>query len=117
VAPVSASRGLAAATPNGERETERGEGRDGARRRTHTRARRRIDWRAATASIWLRRHRSDSLNVDTAGGDEGLERGRNGIQEKVQLPVELLVGSQKRARPGKGERERVAATVWCAGGG
>ena len=83
MAPVSASRDLAAATLNGEREIERGEGRDGARRRTHTRARWRIDWRAATASIRLRRHRSDSLDVDPAGGDEGPERGRDGIQEKV----------------------------------
>ena len=68
------------------------------------------------ASILLRWHRSDSLDVDPAGGDEGPERGRDGIQEKVQLPVEPLVGSRKRALPRKGERE-VAAAVWCAGGG
>jgi len=57
------------------------------------------------------RHRSQNLNVDPAGADDGPERGHDGVDltatnlgEGVVLPVKPLVGSRMRAWPSGGER-------------
>ena len=66
---------------------------------------------ASAAQMADGRHRSENLDVDPAGADEGPERGHDGIDltatdlgEGEVLPGEPLAGSRKRAWPSGGER-------------